>query len=233
MFSFTSLLALALAVTGAIARPPSVTTWSESIPAVDASSTLANCGTTVSYQNLEDFAISSTVFTAVGVSDATDNIEGRFLGLGPVARAVFARLDPAVMAGSGKRAFRRSHLCGLVYRSDTPRALVNRLGPLGGPLLLFNEKYHNRKVEKLFKDVFDVPGTVEPLAYAQCGIGEYFLFAAGGRYYFYSDGKLTVHHMEFTSPKEFLEHLLQKDDHLPDVTIPMRPGADLRWLYDT
>ncbi|KAJ7918932.1 hypothetical protein B0H13DRAFT_1868915 [Mycena leptocephala] len=103
----------------------------------------------------------------------------------------------------------------------------------GGLFWLFNEKYHNRKVEKLFKDVFDVPGTVEPLAYAQCGIGEYFLFTAGGRYYFYSDGKLTVHRMEFTSPKEFLEHLLQKDDHLPDVTIPMRPGADLGWLYDT
>jgi hypothetical protein len=39
----------------------------------------------VSYQNLEEFAISSTVFTAVAVSDAADNIEDRFLGLGPVS----------------------------------------------------------------------------------------------------------------------------------------------------
>ncbi|KAJ7918933.1 hypothetical protein B0H13DRAFT_1868916 [Mycena leptocephala] len=103
MFSFTSLLALALAVTGAIARPPSVTTWSEAITAVDEPSlpclgagvsasqiatvkaalasgkfatvpclTLADSGATMSYQNLE---VSSTVFTSVAVSDATDNIE--------------------------------------------------------------------------------------------------------------------------------------------------------------
>ncbi|KAJ7889242.1 hypothetical protein B0H13DRAFT_2341584 [Mycena leptocephala] len=49
--------------------------------------TLANCGATVSYQNLEDFAISSTVFTVVAVSDASNNINGRFLGLGPAALA--------------------------------------------------------------------------------------------------------------------------------------------------
>ncbi|KAJ7364345.1 hypothetical protein DFH08DRAFT_1073106 [Mycena albidolilacea] len=93
-------------------------------------------------------------------------------------------------------------------------------------LLLFEQTVDGKpKIEKLFKDVFAVPGTVEPLAYL--------LFKAGGRYYLWSDGRLAVHRIEFASSKGFLDHtLLQEDaDDMPDVDIPVRPGTNLRWLY--
>ncbi|KAJ6588029.1 hypothetical protein B0H19DRAFT_1247754 [Mycena capillaripes] len=101
-------------------------------------------------------------------------------------------------------------------------------------LYLFEETFDGKlKVDKLFKDVFDVPGTVEPLAFVEAVGGDIFLFTAGGRYYFYSDGMLTVHRMDFASPKEFLDHVLRKDpeEDLPDMPIEMRPGTDLKWLY--
>jgi hypothetical protein len=61
---------------------------------------------------------------------------------------------------------------------------------------------------------------------------ELYLFKAGGRYYLWSDRRLTVHRMEFASSKAFLDHTLQEDaDDMPDVDIPMRPGTNLRWLY--
>ncbi|KAJ7369140.1 hypothetical protein DFH08DRAFT_39440 [Mycena albidolilacea] len=87
------------------------------------------------------------------------------------------------------------------------------------------------RVDKLFKDAFDVPGTVEPLAYFPDPPGDdSFLFTAGGRYYLWAGGRLTVHHKEFASPKEFLDLALQEGgDHKPDVDVPMRPGADLSW----
>jgi hypothetical protein len=100
-------------------------------------------------------------------------------------------------------------------------------------LRLFEQTIDGKlKIEKLFKDVFDVPGTVEPLAYVVATGSELYLFKAGGRYYLWSDGRLTVHRMEFASSKDFLDHTLQEDaDDMPDVDIPMRPGTNLRWLY--
>ncbi|KAF8176615.1 hypothetical protein K438DRAFT_1939284 [Mycena galopus ATCC 62051] len=80
------------------------------------------------------------------------------------------------------------------------------------------------KIEQMFKDDFDVPGTVEPVAYMTSYGDEFFFFTAAGRYYFWADGCLTVHRMQFGSPKEFLDHALQKDD-MPDIDIPMRRGS--------
>ncbi|KAJ7488262.1 hypothetical protein FB451DRAFT_1167717 [Mycena latifolia] len=98
-------------------------------------------------------------------------------------------------------------------------------------LRLFEETVDGKlKIKKLFDDVFDVPGTVEPLAYLPGTGGEVFLFAAGGRYYLFSDGRLTVHRMQFASPKDFLAHVLQPGGgHMPDVNVPMRPGTNLNW----
>ncbi|KAF8145415.1 hypothetical protein K438DRAFT_1872099 [Mycena galopus ATCC 62051] len=83
------------------------------------------------------------------------------------------------------------------------------------------------KIEQMFKDDFDVPGTVEPVAYMTSYGDEFFLFTAAGRYYFWADGCLTVHRMQFGSPKEFLDHALRKDDtsFMPDIEIPMRRGS--------
>lgn len=86
------------------------------------------------------------------------------------------------------------------------------------------------KINKLFKETWEVPRTVKPLAYIDNTGGLYFLFTAGGRYYFWSDGRLTVHRMEFASPQEFLDHALQKDgSHMPDMEILKCPGANFSW----
>ncbi|KAJ7454297.1 hypothetical protein B0H11DRAFT_1926508 [Mycena galericulata] len=89
------------------------------------------------------------------------------------------------------------------------------------------------KIERLFQDVFDVPGTVEPVAYVYSVCGEIFFFTAGGRYYLYSDGRLVVHRMEFAGPKEFLDYALEGEgEHMSDVDlIQMRPGATLDNFY--
>ncbi|KAJ7306924.1 hypothetical protein DFH08DRAFT_944722 [Mycena albidolilacea] len=79
-------------------------------------------------------------------------------------------------------------------------------------LRLFEQTVDGKlKIEKLFKDVFDVPGTVEPLAYVVATGSELYLFKAGGRYNLWSDGRLTVPRMEFASSKDFLDHTLQED----------------------
>ncbi|KAJ7869385.1 hypothetical protein B0H13DRAFT_2350977 [Mycena leptocephala] len=75
-------------------------------------------------------------------------------------------------------------------------------------------------IDKLFKDIWEVPGVVKPLAYIVSTGGLCFLFTAGGRYYYWSDGRLTVHRMEFESPKEFLDYALKKDGtHMPDQAL--------------
>ncbi|KAJ7625412.1 hypothetical protein B0H17DRAFT_1151143 [Mycena rosella] len=100
----------------------------------------------------------------------------------------------------------------------------------GGLCPLFEDTVDGKfKIEKLFKDTFDVPGTVEPLAYITGTCQEILLFAAGARYYLWSHGNLAVHHMEFASPKEFMDHILQDDDNLPKIDIQMRPGGNLSW----
>ncbi|KAJ6521555.1 hypothetical protein DFH09DRAFT_1097702 [Mycena vulgaris] len=91
------------------------------------------------------------------------------------------------------------------------------------------------KTDKLIKDVFDLPGTVESVAYLVITGIEIFLFTGGGRYYFWSDGRLAVHHdgLELASPKEFLEYALKEGgNHLPDVDISMYPGAGAQVGYD-
>ncbi|KAF8172763.1 hypothetical protein K438DRAFT_2023640 [Mycena galopus ATCC 62051] len=86
------------------------------------------------------------------------------------------------------------------------------------------------KIEKLFKEVFNVPGTIEPLAYHSCAGEDFFLFTAGGRYYHWSDGYLTVHSKEFASPKAFLACCLREGgNYMPDVNVEMRPGTNLDW----
>jgi hypothetical protein len=81
-----------------------------------------------------------------------------------------------------------------------------------------------------FQYVFDVPGTIEPLAYMVSTGGLFFVFTAGGRYYYFTDGHLRVHRMEFASPQEFLQHALQEGgDHMPDLDIPLLPGTNLNW----
>ncbi|KAJ7223705.1 hypothetical protein C8J57DRAFT_1482134 [Mycena rebaudengoi] len=84
------------------------------------------------------------------------------------------------------------------------------------------------KVDKLFKEMWNVPGTVMPLAYmTSCG-DLYFLFTASERYYYWAEGRLTVHHMEFAGPKEFLDHALLKLSNMPDVEI-LQQGDDYSW----
>ncbi|KAF8192381.1 hypothetical protein K438DRAFT_1970181 [Mycena galopus ATCC 62051] len=88
-------------------------------------------------------------------------------------------------------------------------------------------------IDKLFKDTWEVSGKIEPLAYILGTAGLCFLFTAGGRYYLWSDGSLTIHRTEFASPKEFLHYALTEMDgsHMPDEVIPMRPGTDLEWWW--
>ncbi|KAJ7727368.1 hypothetical protein B0H16DRAFT_1697735 [Mycena metata] len=90
------------------------------------------------------------------------------------------------------------------------------------------------KVEKMFKQIFDV-GTIEPLAYLEGHGASIFFFSAEGRYYLWNDFKLTVHRLNFASPKEFLKHALQNQPHqMPDVVVQTRrPGAQLAWYWSS
>ncbi|KAJ6467438.1 hypothetical protein C8R45DRAFT_938778 [Mycena sanguinolenta] len=89
------------------------------------------------------------------------------------------------------------------------------------------------KIDKLFKETWKLPGIIELLAFMPGSCGEYFLFTAGGRYYFYADRQLTVHDMEFGSAEKFLKYLTAKDaapgSRLPKVEVPRQPGTDFRW----
>ncbi|KAJ6450788.1 hypothetical protein C8R45DRAFT_946609 [Mycena sanguinolenta] len=86
------------------------------------------------------------------------------------------------------------------------------------------------KIDMLFKHNWKLPGVVRPLAYIRGTDGLYFLFAAGGMYYFYADGELRVHEAstEFGSEKEFVDYVVSVGDasHLPDVDVPHEPGTD-------
>ncbi|KAJ6467333.1 hypothetical protein C8R45DRAFT_1171758 [Mycena sanguinolenta] len=90
-----------------------------------------------------------------------------------------------------------------------------------------------RKIDKFFKETWRVPGTVRPLAYVHSAPDPYFLFAAGGLYYFYADGRLTVHDasMEFSEAEEFVQHVVwaEEESSLSDVEVPQEPGTNFRW----
>ncbi|KAJ6450757.1 hypothetical protein C8R45DRAFT_116397 [Mycena sanguinolenta] len=89
------------------------------------------------------------------------------------------------------------------------------------------------KIDMLFKHTWKLPGVVRPLAYMRDTSGLYFLFAAGGMYYFYADEELRVREAstEFGSEKEFVDYVVSVDDgsHLPTVVVPQEPGTDFGW----
>ncbi|KAJ6448215.1 hypothetical protein C8R45DRAFT_948123 [Mycena sanguinolenta] len=89
------------------------------------------------------------------------------------------------------------------------------------------------KIDKLFKEMWNVPGRIEPLAYIPIAPGEYFLLRARGQYYWYADGRLTVHEasMAFGDTKEFVEYIARAEDasRLPNLEVPQEPGTDLMW----
>jgi hypothetical protein len=78
------------------------------------------------------------------------------------------------------------------------------------------------------RDTWALPGPIEPIAY---GIGEgfYFLFCAGGRYYYWADAHLTMHRKKFASHKAFMRYLVRRKSHMPDIEIPMREGGSMDW----
>jgi hypothetical protein len=84
--------------------------------------------------------------------------------------------------------------------------MVDELEAVGRPPLLWEDSDGKRQIDKMFKNDFDLPGTIEPVAYPTSYVDEFFLFTAAGRYYLWSDGNLTMHRMRFPSPKEFLVH---------------------------
>ncbi|KAJ7257788.1 hypothetical protein C8J57DRAFT_1647602 [Mycena rebaudengoi] len=87
------------------------------------------------------------------------------------------------------------------------------------------------KIDKLFKDAFDVHGVVQPLAYLVNQSFDTFLFTADGRYYLYDDGWLWVSDEEFGSHREFLERAVVDGGWgLPAVEVEMRKGENLGWL---
>ncbi|KAJ7736681.1 hypothetical protein B0H16DRAFT_1466571 [Mycena metata] len=87
--------------------------------------------------------------------------------------------------------------------------VVHRLGQVTGALPV-------PRVDKLFKEVYNVFDAVEPLAYMM-GTSEdiYVFFTAAGRYYFYNDGELYLSEEEFHSPEHFLEETLPQWERCP------------------
>lgn len=85
-------------------------------------------------------------------------------------------------------------------------------------------------IDKLSRDVYDVPGAIEPLAYMVQTSYEFFVFAAGGRYYFFDDGCLFVSEGDFRSHQHFLEEALGPKGRMPSLEMQKRVGSDLRWL---
>ncbi|KAJ7109795.1 hypothetical protein C8R44DRAFT_883840 [Mycena epipterygia] len=98
-------------------------------------------------------------------------------------------------------------------------------------LCLFYESVGGRlKIDKLFNEVYDVPGPIEPLAYMVQTSFEFFVFTAGGRYYFFDDGCSFVSDGEFQSHQHFLEEVLRPEGSMPSIEMQRRAGSDLGWL---
>ncbi|KAJ7749776.1 hypothetical protein B0H14DRAFT_3897007 [Mycena olivaceomarginata] len=111
--------------------------------------------------------------------------------------------------------------------------LIQTSGTGGQPTgRFFAERVDGRLKIDLLRDTYEgVCGTVEMLAYLEGSSGLYFLFTAGGRYYFWADGILAVHEKEFAGPKDFLEHALDGYENKPKVVVPMRAGADVEMSW--
>ncbi|KAJ7681150.1 hypothetical protein B0H17DRAFT_1333834 [Mycena rosella] len=100
---------------------------------------------------------------------------------------------------------------------------------------LFHETVSGKlKINKLFKDVFDVPGVVHRLAYIVSHSFDTFLFTAAGRYYLFDDGRLWVSDEEFGSHREFIERALEPGGWwMPGVVVKRCPASGfdrLDWL---
>ncbi|KAJ6452311.1 hypothetical protein C8R47DRAFT_1229477 [Mycena vitilis] len=91
----------------------------------------------------------------------------------------------------------------------------------------------NLKIDKLSKDVWDVPGTVAPLAYVEGAGDEYWVFIADGQYYCYRDERLFRFEGEYQSKEDFL-HRYQEFYGTEKVEIPRQPGneGELLWLFE-
>ncbi|KAJ7620055.1 hypothetical protein FB45DRAFT_1006746 [Roridomyces roridus] len=92
------------------------------------------------------------------------------------------------------------------------------------------------KIDKLFKETWVLPGTVEMLAYSPNSGGLHFLFTAGGEYYFMDDYVLKKHSKRFTSHQEFVDHVVrgegaERELTLPDVEVPQAVETDFQWWY--
>ncbi|KAJ6499815.1 hypothetical protein DFH09DRAFT_1336368 [Mycena vulgaris] len=99
-------------------------------------------------------------------------------------------------------------------------------------LYLFEERVEGKlKIEKVSTEVFNIPGTVQPVAYmVETGI-DVWAFTAGGRYYLCDDFVMFVDKGEFASPKEYLALLLKGG--MSPTRIRRRPEAKeepMRWL---
>ncbi|KAJ7646540.1 hypothetical protein FB45DRAFT_860041 [Roridomyces roridus] len=90
------------------------------------------------------------------------------------------------------------------------------------------------KIDKLLKETWVVPGTIEMLAFLPRSMGLYFLFAAGGEYYFWTDRVLKKHSKKFGSHQEFVDHATKAEGwkqglNLPDVVVPQAAETDFLW----
>ncbi|KAJ7608662.1 hypothetical protein FB45DRAFT_1067179, partial [Roridomyces roridus] len=91
------------------------------------------------------------------------------------------------------------------------------------------------KIDKLFKEIWVVPGTIEMLAFLPCSGGIYFLFAAGGEYYmweYYNERVLKKYSKKFASHQEFVDYATKAEDwhlNLPDVDVPQAVESDFKW----
>ncbi|KAJ7641747.1 hypothetical protein FB45DRAFT_361514 [Roridomyces roridus] len=92
------------------------------------------------------------------------------------------------------------------------------------------------KIDKLLKETWVVPGTIEMLAYMPYSGGLYFLFAAGGDYYFWADYVLKKHSQKFASHQEFVDYTTKADlsvraSRLPGVVVPQAVESDFKWWF--
>ncbi|KAJ7636822.1 hypothetical protein FB45DRAFT_864814 [Roridomyces roridus] len=91
------------------------------------------------------------------------------------------------------------------------------------------------KIDKLFREIWVVPGTIEMLAFLPSCDGLYFLFAAGREYYlweYYDERILKRHSKKFASHQEFVDYATKAEDwesNLPDMEVPQAVETDFKW----